>query len=162
MSNPKEIRQKILQKLYETRSTPIVYPKDLFERIGIDWEKGILELDFLVNEGLVTAINVSGLNKYIDYIQPQITHEGIKRIEDGEPYSVIKLHEDTINDLRNLLTVLVTDTALPESEKSSLKKAIQNAPASAVNEAVSRLVGLGFDALVKTTPDLLYKLFGLL
>lgn len=152
-----ELRETILKFLYEHRGLPVDII-DLVKHCCSDTDKIMAELDYLIQDGQVEAIDASNFDQLVYYINPRITAKGIRIIEKNEEYIVVKLHDDTLQELRALLIGGLAKVDLPEKEKGALKKAIESAQDATISSFVSTLLAAGFDSLSKNGPALLQRI----
>jgi hypothetical protein len=145
-----------------------VYPKGMFlrelqkaiEGFGAEHSK---ELFALSDEGLIDAIIIGDLSTPNYVAKATISTKGRKLLAGKKDFLVVKLHEDTIAELKSVLLDAVIQSSLPKKEKGAVRKAIENAPSATVGAAAVKLVSMGIDRLAQTSPSLLdelRKLFG--
>lgn len=112
-------------------------------------------LFYLEEHGLVSLVTTTPLNGPKRVIEAKITSKGIDFLEDDGGLGAIlgtvtvKLHEDT---LRQLIEAKVQSASLPEEQKSSLLKALREAPGDAIKQLTTKLVEAGLDHGSKAGP----------
>lgn len=87
-----------------------------------------------------------------------ITTKGQRHLRGEEEFITVKLHNDTLESLREILLSCLTESALPKNEKGALRKAIESAPTTAVNEVVKMILAAG----LQKAPELLNQIPALL
>ncbi|MFM9487891.1 hypothetical protein [Pseudomonas monachiensis] len=112
-------------------------------------------LYYLRELGLVTLIDSEFVDGSRAIHCATITAKGIDFIEDDGGVSAIlgtvtvKLHEDTI---RQLVEAKLKAADIPEEQKSSILKALREAPGETTKQLITKLVDLGMENAPKAIP----------
>jgi hypothetical protein len=112
-------------------------------------------LYYLQDLGLVKLMATEYVDGSRAIFNATITAKGIDFIEDDGGVSAIlgtvtvKLHEDT---LRQLIEAKLKDSDLPEEQKSSILKALREAPGETTKQLITKLVDLGMENAPKAIP----------
>ena len=133
-----KMRMAILNNLYESYPRPAdkhIIEKKL-EGIEGDFNKSMA---YLQHSGYVDMVPQAGHSGLSYYHSPTITPKGIDFLEKEESVITVKLHGDTLLELRSIILSAVLQSAASENEKSALKTAITNAPATVVTQVVQSL-----------------------
>lgn len=138
---------KILEDVYPES----MHVSDMKKQIeGFDREHSN-ELMVLHDEELIKAIVAEDLLTPPHVINASITTKGRKFLAGRQNYLTVKLHPDTINDLRQILLTSVEESALPDTQKAEWKKAIKSYPTAIVSALVRSLISKGMDSVQDIT-----------
>lgn len=85
--NPKELRKKILECLYEKRSEFDVDPSELFERMNVSEPELDMEIRYLEEKGFVRIISSFMGKPYLNFCGVKITANGIDLVEDPDEFN---------------------------------------------------------------------------
>ncbi|WP_136477014.1 hypothetical protein [Pseudomonas sp. DG56-2] len=150
MKIDRALQKKILEHLRE------VYPRESSSVTKIDDPSQTLgNLYYLRELGLIDIAASDYVNGTKKIHHATITAKGIDFLEDDGGVGAIlgtltvKLHEDT---LRQLIEAKVQSASLPEEQKSSLLKALREAPGDAIKQLTTKLVEAGLDHGSKAGP----------
>jgi hypothetical protein len=150
MKTKRELQREILDQLQD------IYPEqtDDYEVLGPEGTV-IGNLHYLGEHGLVRFRMTNRLSDPNEPYQIGITAKGIDFLEDDGGLGAIlatvtvKLHEDT---LRQLIEAKVQASDLPQEQKSSILKALREAPGETIKHLTTKLVDLGLENAPKALP----------
>ena len=152
-----EIRLHILRRLYQERARGI-FGRKFYESIPVSEEEYTDEALYLHEEGLINAHKSDeiGFPEYV--IKARITSLGVRQVEGNEKFQIVKLHPDTIDELRAILLSAIDKAGLPKDDAKAWKKLIENASAA----ALARFASEGISHIVKEIPVLWIQLRNIL
>ena len=150
MKTKRELQREILERLRDA------YPNTDDSVTGINGDGHTAgNLFYLREHGMVTFYTSDFMDGSRNTYNIAITAKGIDFLEDDGGLSAIlgtvtvKLHEDT---LRQLIEAKLSATNIPEEQKSSILKALRDAPGETTKQLITKLVDLGMENAPKAIP----------
>ncbi|HEX4112706.1 MAG TPA: hypothetical protein VH020_09245 [Stellaceae bacterium] len=133
------------------------YPQstELFTALPGTEESRVANLCYLAEHGLCESGIILSADGFISTSEARITARGLDFLEDDGGLAAIldtvtiKLHADTVRDL---IAVKIERAALPEPEKSALRRHLTSLPGAALQAATTELVKSGLDHLPDAIP----------
>ncbi|MCE7510271.1 hypothetical protein [Alloalcanivorax xenomutans] len=107
-------------------------------------ENGLLEADKVEEHGAVHILYAKLTSAGRDFLNPTGGLGAQLKVQ------TIKLHPDTVSDLRELLGHMIDQSDRSEHDKSALKRGVEKAGEEALKTFVQRLVGYA----IESAPDL--------
>lgn len=145
--------QRAVLSLLDNHYPELVLVGELLENLDCDDRQLTRMLFSLHEDGYIEAVIGEAMPERF-VAGATITTKGQRLLRGETDFITVKLHEDTIEELRGLLLDVISQTTLPAEQKGLLKKAIESAQSAAITESVKMILAAG----IQKVPELLNQI----